>query len=244
MKTLKNGMVLAAGLGLRMRPLTDKLPKPLVTMHGRTLLDHAIDRLAEAGVRRVVVNTHYLGHLVTRHIEQRGTPEIVISDETDALLETGGGVKKALGLLGKAPFFVANADALWLNGYENACARMARQWNPDCMDALLLLHSTVTAYGYAGRGDFLIDPLGLVTRRPEMVVSPWLFTGLQILHPRLFKGAPDGPFSLNLLYDRAIEKNRLYGIVHDGEWFHIGTPEGLIRAETFLDDSYPGRVRR
>lgn len=239
----KNAMVLAAGLGLRMRPITDNLPKPMVKVAERPLIDWAIDRLEEAGVESVVVNLHYLGHLISQYLDRRGSPTIRFSHE-DELLDTGGGVAKALPMLGDDAFYVANSDSLWLNGPQNTLGRMAKAWDEERMDGLLLLHFTVDAYGYRGLGDFCVDPLGALTRRPRSEVSPYLFTGVQLLHPRLFKGAPEGPFSLNLLYDRAIEAGRLYGIVHGGEWFHIGAPDGLAEAESFMGTRYAGIRRR
>jgi len=236
-------MVLAAGLGTRMKPMTDALPKPLVTVDGRSLIDHALDRLEEAGVGAVVVNTHHLAGQLEQHLRARPTPAIEFSREDD-LLETGGGIAKALALLGDGPFVAVNADAFWLNGPFDALHRMAEIWNDDAMDGLLLLHSTVDAYGYTGRGDFCADGEGLLTRRPESEVSPWLFTGIQILHPRLFADAPEGAFSLNVLYDRAIEAERLYGAIHDGEWFHVGTPEGLKEAESYMNFRYAGTKHR
>ena len=243
-------MVLAAGLGKRMRPITHRLPKALVTVREKALLDWTLDRLQEAGVERVVFNLHHLGHLIEQHLGRRRRrsgkshrPELLFSSE-DELLETGGGITKALPLLGAEPFYAVNSDILWLNGTQSALASMAAGWDPRRMDALLLLHSTVDAYGYQGRGDFCADPTGLLTRRRESEVSPYLFTGLQILHPRLFDGAPEGGFSLNLLYDRAIETARLHGIVHDGEWFNIGTPEGLAEAESYIRVRYAGNRRR
>ncbi|MEQ8934196.1 MAG: nucleotidyltransferase family protein, partial [Amphiplicatus sp.] len=235
--------LLAAGLGMRMRPLTDNKPKPLIEVAGRTLIDHALDRLEDAGVKTAVVNVHYLGGQIETHLSTRKTPEIDISHE-ETLLDTGGGVAKALPLLGKDVFYAVNSDALWLNGYEDTLLRMARLWNDDRMDALLLLHSTVEAYGYWGVGDFTIDPAGVLARRAESEVSPYLFTGVQILHPRLFENAPGGAFSLNVLYDKAIDEGRLYGIVHDGEWFHVGSPEGLSEAESYLQARYAGTRRR
>lgn len=240
---IATGMVLAAGLGLRMRPITEKMPKALVPVAGRTLIDRAIDHLGAAGVEKVVVNLHHLGAMVERHLKHRTTPRIVFSHEPERL-ETGGGVANALPLLGPGPFFVANSDVLWLNGPTSALERMMERWDDKTMDALLLLHNTVDAYGYQGDGDFFADPLGRLTRRAEREIAPYLFTGVQILHPRLFEGAPTGKYSLNVLYDRAIEKERLYGIIHDGEWFHIGTPEGLAEAEAFLRDRFPGKMRR
>lgn len=240
----KNAMVLGAGLGLRMRPITDKTPKPMIKVAGRTLLDHALDRLVAVGVQKAVVNTHHLGDQIIDHLKFRRDLEIVISDEADQLLETGGGVKKALAHFGDDPFYVANADILWLNSNTDALQRLADLWEDDKMDALLLLHSTVEAYGYRGRGDFIVDPLGKLARRPEREISPYVYTGVEILHPRAMKDTPDGPFSLNLVFDRLIEQERLYGIVHDGEWFDIGTPAGLNQAEIFMNQKFPGRRRR
>jgi MurNAc alpha-1-phosphate uridylyltransferase len=236
-------MVLAAGLGLRLRPVTETLPKPLIAVGGRALLDRALDRLGEAGVEKAVVNLHHLGSLIERHLARRPTPAIEFSREAE-LLETGGGVAKALPLLGDGPFWVANGDVLWLDGPGPALGRLAAAWDDARMDGLLLLHETVNAYGYRGRGDFLADPLGQLVRRPECEVAPYLFTGVQILHARLFAGAPAGPFSLNRVYDRAIEVGRLYGVVHDGEWFHVGTPDGLAEAEAYLSQRYAARELR
>jgi MurNAc alpha-1-phosphate uridylyltransferase len=237
-------MVLAAGLGTRLKPVTDTLPKPLVQVDNRALIDHALDRLEAVGVGEVVVNTHYLAEQLQAHLSGRKSPVLQISHEDD-LLDTGGGIAKALPLLGDDPFLAVNADAFWLNGPYDALQRMAHTWDDDTMDGLLLLHSTVEAYGYTGLGDFCA-PLGdgVLTRRLEGEVSPWLFTGIQMLHPRLFKTAPDGAFSLNLLYDRAIESGRLLGVVHDGEWFHVGTPQGLEEAETYMHLRYAGKERR
>jgi len=240
---IRHGMVLSAGLGERMRPLTDNLPKPLLKVHGQSLLDHALNRLEDAGVTHAVVNTFYLADMIRDHLAGRATPDIAISQEQERL-ETGGGIKKALPLLGDGPFYAVNADALWLNGPTDALLRLAAIWDDRSMDALLLLHSTVYAYGYTGRGDFLCGPDGRLIRRPEQEVSPFLFTGIQIFHPRLFDQAPDGVYSLNLLYDRAIENDRLFGVVHDGEWFHIGTPKGLADAESFMQKRYAGKQRR
>ncbi len=236
-------MVLAAGLGKRMRPLTDTLPKPMVPLADKPLIGHVVDRLVAAGVTRVIVNLHYRGDQIRAYLETEDRAEIVFSDERD-LLETGGGVKNAMPELGPQPFYVANADAFWLNGHEDTLHRLAHAWDDKVMDALLLLHSTVYGNGYTGIGDFTADPLGRLDRRPEGEVAPWLFAGVQILHPRLLTNAPDGAFSLNVLYDQAIADERLYGIIHDGEWFHIGTPEGLVDAENFLNVPFAGEQKR
>ena len=236
--TIETAFVLAAGAGRRLRPITDATPKPMVKVNGKPLLDHALDRLAEDGVRKVVVNVHHLADQIIRHLKNRVNPEIVVSDETDALLETGGGVLKGLPLLGGGPFFVVNSDTLWLNGLAPALERLRRRWDPDVMDGLLLLHSTVDAYGYSGDGDFMADGFRKLVRRPEREVTPYLFTGIQILKPGVFEGAPEGPFSLNWVYDRLLEKEKLHGLIHDGEWFHVGTAEGLGLAENYLSQRY------
>jgi N-acetyl-alpha-D-muramate 1-phosphate uridylyltransferase len=227
-------MVLAAGLGTRMRPITDGMPKPLVRIRGRALLDHAIDRLADVKVETIVVNTHYRAEQIVAHLATRESPRIVISAESD-LLETGGGVAKALPLLGER-FYVVNADVFWLDGKVAALERLRRAWDDAETDALLLLQRTTTASGYDGHGDYFLDPLGMPQRRSEGQVAPLLFAGVQLLHQRLFDeiGALPAKFSLNRLYDRAQEQGRLRAIVHDGEWYHIGTPAGLAAAEDRL----------
>ena len=232
-EAIARGMVLSAGLGLRMRPITDRIPKPLVSVAGRTLLDRALDHYAEAGLARVVVNTHYLADQIAAHVKGRTRPEIALAHEP-VLLETGGGVLNALPLLGEAPFFVANSDALWLNGPIPALTRLARAWNGAAMDALLLVSIIPGTLGYDGRGDFFMDPAGRLRRRAERDVAPFLFTGVQILHPRLFAGEAPGKFSLNRVYDKALAAGRLYGLRHDGAWYHVGDPEGLAAVEARL----------
>ena len=218
-------MVLAAGLGTRLRPLTEAVPKPLVELNGRTLLDHAIDRLAAAGVEQIVVNTHYLAAMIADRLAQRVEPRIEISEEAE-LLDTGGGVARALPSLGEA-FFVVNADVFWLDGRESALLRLARAFDPGAMDAMLLLQRTVSAVGYDGSGDYMLDPAGRPRRRREREIAPYLFAGIQLLHRRLFDGVTDRVFSLVRLFDRAEQAGRLRAIVHDGEWYHVGTPAGL-----------------
>ncbi len=229
----KAAMVLAAGLGKRMRPLTDTLPKPLVPVAGRSLIDLVIDRLGDYGIERIVVNLHYFRPALEAHLLARKSPRIELSPEIE-LLETGGGVAHALGRLGPDPFFVINADVLWLDGRRPALARLAEAWDAAAMDALLLLHPSCTAYGYEGIGDYFCDSLGRLRRRRSHEIAPYIFAGVQILHPRLFTGAPRGAFSLNKLYDKAQEAGRLWGIVNDGRWFHVGTPEGLADTEAEL----------
>jgi MurNAc alpha-1-phosphate uridylyltransferase len=226
-------MVLAAGLGLRMRPITATIPKPLVEVAGRTLLDHALDRLVDAGIEEAVVNVHYLGGKIRDHLATRAQPRITVSDESDALLETGGGVRRALPLLGER-FFAVNSDVLWLDGTQSALRRLEAAWDEHEADILLLLQRTTTAFGYDGSGDYFLDPLGIPRRRRNEPVAPYVFSGVQILHRRIFDGVTDQRFSLNRLYDRAEEAGRLRAIAHDGLWYHIGTPAGLADAEQEL----------
>jgi N-acetyl-alpha-D-muramate 1-phosphate uridylyltransferase len=232
-ETITTGMVLSAGLGLRMRPITDKIPKPLVPVAGRCLLDRALDHYAEAGLTRAVVNTHHLADQIKAHVAGRARPPIELSHEPQ-LLETGGGVLNALPLLGEAPFFVANSDAMWLNGPVPALTRLARAWNGAVMDALLLVSVIPGTLGYEGRGDFYMDGVGRLKRRLERGIAPFLFTGVQILHPRLFAGEAPGKWSLNRVYDKALAAERLYGLRHDGAWYHVGTPAGLAAVEARL----------
>ena len=228
----ESAMVLAAGLGTRLRPVTDQVPKPLVPVAGKALIDHVLDRLAAAGVRRVVVNLHYKAELIERHLATRRDVAISFSRE-DRLLDTGGGVAKALPLLDDA-FYVVNSDVLWLDSAITALTRLARAFDPARRDGVLLLQRTTNAVGYAGDGDFLLDQVGRLRRRGEGEVAPHLFAGIELLHRRLFDGAPAGAFSLNPLWDKAIAAGRLGGIVHDGEWFHVGTPAGLALTEARL----------
>jgi len=229
----KSAMVLAAGLGTRMRPISDTMPKPLVEIAGQTLLDHAIDRLALVGVELVVVNVHYKAEMVIARLVARDRPRIEISRE-DELLETGGGVARALPLLGEC-FFVVNGDVLWLDGKEHALSRLAAAFDPARMDAVLLFQRTTNAVGYEGSGDYFLDSLGVPRRRGEREIAPFLFSGVQLLHRSLFDGIAERRFSLNLLYDRAERAGRLTAIVHDGEWYHIGTPDGLDATRTRLN---------
>lgn len=225
-------MVLAAGLGLRMRPITETMPKPLVPLAGRTLLDRALDALADVGVTDAVVNTHYLPQMIEAHLAGRAAPRIVISREDD-LLETGGGVARALPALGGEAFFVVNADIAWEDGPTPALSRLAASWDDGAMDALLLLQPVDAAPGYDGAGDFARDGDGRLRRR-DGAAAPYVFTGVQILHPRLFAGAPAGAFSLNLLFDAALAAGRLFGLAHDAAWYHVGTPVALAEAERLI----------
>ena len=233
----KRAMVLAAGLGKRMRPITVTTPKPLVEVAGRALIDHGLDRLERAGVEHAVVNVHYLADLVSVHVGRRKRPAIVVSDERDRLLDTGGGVVKALTHLGREPFYLLNSDSFWIEGARPNLDWLASGWRDDTMDALLLVASTVRTIGYNGRGDFRMDPAGRLVRRGEREVAPFVYAGAAILHPRLFAGAPLDAFSLNILFDRAMEAGRLFGVRLDGLWLHIGTPEAIGEAELTIADS-------
>ena len=228
-----HAMVLAAGLGTRMRGHDHGLPKPLMAVAGRALIDRALDRLAEAGTEVCVVNLHYRAAVVRAHVEVRRArglaPEIVFSDESGALLDTGGGAKAALPLLGEGPFFASNGDALWRDHGGNSFRRLARAWDDAAMDAMLLLHPLETAAGVSGAGDYVLRPDGRL-KRARGDPAPYVFTGLSLLHPRLFVGAPHGAFSLIALFDRAESQGGLFGLVHEGDWMHVGTPEALAEA--------------
>ena len=228
-------MVLAAGLGTRMQPLTDTLPKPLVKVAGQALLDHVLDRLANAGVETAVVNVHHMADQIENHLTGRTRPRIEISDERGELLDTGGGVAKALKRLGPEPFLHMNSDTLWIEGVTPNLPRLAAGLDPARMDILLLLASTTASIGYEGRGDFVMAPDGRLARRGEGEVVPFAFAGVSLCDERLFKDAPDGRFSLNLLWDRALAKDKLFGVRLDGRWMHVGTPEALAEAETTFE---------
>jgi N-acetyl-alpha-D-muramate 1-phosphate uridylyltransferase len=229
-----HAMVLAAGLGTRMRPVTDGMPKPLVPVAGKALIDYVLDKLAEAGVGTAVVNVHYFADQIERHLEARAAPRIVISDERTQLLNTGGGVRAALPSLGAGPFFLLNSDTLWIDGVQRNLDQLARSFDERRMDALLLLAATTASVGYTGRGDFSMDPGGVLHRRGERDIAPFVYAGAAVLSPKLFAGAPDGPFSLNLLFDRAMEADRLCGMRLEGVWMHVGTPEAVAAAEAAI----------
>jgi N-acetyl-alpha-D-muramate 1-phosphate uridylyltransferase len=224
-------MVLAAGLGTRMRPLTDKVPKPLVPVGGKPLINHVLDRLAASGVETAVVNVHHFADQLEQHLKPRRAPKIVISDERDAVLGTGGGVVKALPLIGAGPFFLVNSDTLWIDGVKPNLERLAAAFRPGRMDALLLLAPTATSVGYAGRGDFSMTPDGKLRRRGERDVVPFVYAGIALLSPALMKDAPSGEFALTKLFDRAIKQERLFGLRLEGVWMHVGTPEAVAAAE-------------
>jgi MurNAc alpha-1-phosphate uridylyltransferase len=227
-------MVLAAGLGTRMRPYNGHVPKPLVEIGGKSLIDYSLDRLADAGVTRAVVNVHHLADVLERHLAARQRPQILFSDERAELLGTGGGIVKALPQLGDAPFFLVNSDTVWLDGVKPNFVRLAEAFDPEAMDALLLLAPTTGSVGYAGRGDFAMLPDGRLRRRAEREVVPFVYAGAAVLAPALFTEAPAGAFSLTVLFDRAVGKGRLFGLRLEGVWMHVGTPEAVAAAEAAL----------
>lgn len=233
-KTPRRAMVLAAGLGTRMRPLTDKIPKPLVKVAGRPLIDQVLDRLVEVGVERAVVNVHHFAELMQQHLAKRQRPQIVVSDERGLLLGTGGGVKKALPEFGNAPFFHVNSDTIWIEGGRPNLVRLADKFDSATMDALLLLAPTTDSLGYSGRGDFAMAPDGRLRQRAENEVAPFVYAGAAILSPALFSGAPPGEFPLAALFWHAAHARRLFGLRLDGLWMHVGTPEAVTAAEAAI----------
>jgi MurNAc alpha-1-phosphate uridylyltransferase len=229
-------MVLAAGFGLRMRPLTDRMPKPLVSVAGQPLLDHVLDKLGQAGVTEAVVNVHYLGEQIIDHVAGRKLPRVTISDERNQVLGTGGGVVKALPLLGDAPFYHVNSDTLWIDGVRPNLTRLAENFDPARMDIMLLMAPTASSIGYSGRGDYSMLPDGTLRARREKEVVPFVYAGAAIISPSIFAGAPQGEFSLTRMFDRASEQERLFGLRLDGLWMHVGTPDAVRSAEeAFLE---------
>jgi N-acetyl-alpha-D-muramate 1-phosphate uridylyltransferase len=233
----RRAMVLAAGLGTRMRPHDGAIPKPLVAVGGKSLIDYVLDRLAAAGVERAVVNVHHLADQIERHLAARRRPEIIISDERSELLGTAGGVVKALPMLGDAAFFHVNADTVWIDGIHSNLERLAAVFDAAGMDALLLLASTATSIGYDGRGDFLMDADGRLRRRGEREIAPFVYAGAAILTPAFLAAAKPGPSSMSPLFDAAIAAGRLYGLRLEGLWMHVGTPEAVRAAEAALAES-------
>ena len=231
-------MIMAAGLGKRMRPLTATRPKPLIEVGGKALLDHVLEKLREAGVRKVVVNVHYLAGALEAHLMSRNHGlEVVISDERGLLMETGGGLVKAAPLIDSDPFLALNSDNLWVDGPADTLRLLASQWDGTKMDALLLLVPLARALNHSGIGDFHMDRTGRLRRRERSHVAPFVFTGIQIVSKRLLRDAPAGPFSTNLLWDRAIEEGRCFGAVHQGLWFDVGTPKSIQLTETALENA-------
>ncbi len=233
-KRPSSAFVLAAGKGERMRPLTSMIPKPLVRLGGKPLIDHVLDRLEAAGIKRAVVNVHYLADELETHLAHRKTPKIVVSDEREQLLDTGGGALKALPKLGKDPFLIHNSDSVWIEGLGSNLDQLLDAWDEKSMDSLMLVAPLAASIGYAGLGDFQMDAMGRLTRQTGPRMAPFVFAGVSIAHPRLFDKAPKGAFSLNTLWNQAIDKGRLYGLRLEGIWMHVGTPEALAEAEASL----------
>lgn len=229
----KTAMVLAAGLGTRMRPLTDVTAKPLLTLCGRTLLDHALDRLAAVGVETVAVNAFWHADKVQQALDVRREPPRTVFRPEATLLETGGGVRNALDILGPDPFFVVNGDAFWLDGPTMALERLARAFD-DSLDVVLLVHRTFQIHAEVGRGDFMLDKWGVPRRRGEREVAPYIYAGVQLMRPGILVGMPDGAFSMNRAWDQALAAGRVRAVVHDGLWFHLSTPRDLAEAEDRL----------
>jgi N-acetyl-alpha-D-muramate 1-phosphate uridylyltransferase len=230
----KTAMLLAAGLGTRMRPLTERTPKPLIKVGGKALIDWSLDQLAAADIQTAVVNVHHLAPRLITHLKSRAKPAVVISDETDRLLDTGGGITKALPLLGPEPFFVFGCDTVTLDGKNPALRRLADEWSGDELDVLMLVHPLETACGFDGPGDFFLNSVGHLSRRGDAAHAPYVYTGIQIVHPRAFKNEMANPFSMNKIWDRAIAARRMKAIVHDGAWFHVGTPDAVDNTDAAL----------
>ena len=235
-------MVLAAGLATRMRPLTSTTAKPLLTLGGRTLLDHALDHLVNAGVETVAVNAHWQADAVAGHLAKRPLPPRTILLREEHLLETGGGVRAALAVLGTDPFFVVNGDAFWLNGPINALLRLAAVFD-ESVDGVLLVQRTSHVHADVGYGDFALDKWGTPRRRKEREIVPYIYAGVQLIHPRLLAGMPEGAFSMNRAWDIALAAGRLRAVVHDGIWFHLSTPSDLGEAEQILEARVTGDAR-
>ncbi|WP_284125190.1 nucleotidyltransferase family protein [Parerythrobacter aestuarii] len=226
-------MVMAAGMGKRMRPLTATQPKPMVRVAGKPLIDHTLDRIAEAGIAKAVVNVHYLADAIEAHVRNRKAPSITISDERDGLLETGGGMIRAQPHL-PDPFFCLNSDNIWLDGPRNAFHELSARWDPAEMDALLLVVPHSRAMNFGGKGDFHLDPLGRIRRRQSGRIAPYIYTGIQIVSHRLLRDAPAGKFSTNVLWNRALDEGKLFALPFTGLWFEVGTPDAIRPTELAL----------
>ena len=240
--TPRTAMLLAAGLGKRMRPLTDRTAKPLLPLGGRALIDHALDRLAAAGVETVVVNSHWHADQLAAHLAARTRPHTTLRREA-SLLDTGGSVKAALDLLGPAPFFVVNGDAFWVDGPQPALARLVAAFDPGEVDGVLLVHRTFQVHADVGFGDFALDSWGAPRRRREREIVPYIYAGLQLITSALLADTPDGAFSMNRAWDTAMAAGRLRAVVHDGLWFHLSTPADLAEAESLLQARLTGETR-
>ncbi len=227
-------MIMAAGLGTRMRPLTDTRPKPMVILNGIALIDYTLQRLADHSISPIVANVHYLPEVLESHLEKSQIADVIIADERAELLDTGGGANANLDILGPEPFFILNSDSLWIEDNTDNLAAMTQAWDDDSMDCLMLLAPTKGSLGYSGSGDFTMGIDGCLSRQIPGEQAAHVHTGCCLIHPRLFTAAPRGPFSLNLLWDEALAKRRLFGVALNGLWLHIGTPEALAAAEEKL----------
>ena len=236
---VKTGMVTSAGIGTRMRPLTDTKPKPLIEVKGRTMLDWALDHLAAAGVERAIVNVHHFADQIESHVAARRNPSVLISDERAQLLDTGGGVVQALPLIGDDPFFLMHGDVVWRNGTTPALDRMAAAWDDSEMDAIMMVVLAAAAHGYEGRGDFNVSTDGTPSWREERHEAPFVFTGLRLIHPRALQGYAPEPFSFLKVFQDLMERGRLKALIHDGDWFHVGTPDAIATTEELLDAIRP-----
>jgi len=230
----QTAMVFAAGLGARMRPLTETTPKPLIKVGGKPLIDHMLDRFAAIGLPQAIVNVHYLAQQIKDHLATRTEPRIIISDESNLLLDQGGGIKRALPLLGNDPFFICNTDAFWIEGPHSNIERLARAWDPERMDILLLIAATTSSEGIDWPGDFTFEPDGRLKKREERLVAPFVYAGVGIVKPELFKGETRDVFPLSPYFFEAAAKDRLFGVRLDGIWLHVGTPEAIEVAERKL----------
>ncbi|MEP1207156.1 MAG: nucleotidyltransferase family protein [Rhizobiaceae bacterium] len=234
-KDIETGMVLAAGLGTRMRPITDNLPKPLVSVAGQTLLDRALDALAKGGIQQALVNVHYLADQIEKHLHGRTMPAVSVSDERRELLDSGGGVKKAIAGMTDSPMVILNGDSFWVDGGGSTIRQMKSVWNPDEMDMLLLVATLDQATGYDGAGDFFLDNENRLKRRGDASQAPYIYAGAIITGTSNINSVPDSKFSLNRLFDAAIQRNRLYGCLLDGLWLHVGTPASIDEAEQAIE---------
>lgn len=230
-------MVFAAGLGKRMRPVTDTMPKPLVKIGGRAMIDHMLDRFAAIGVNRAIVNVHYLADQLERHLATRTQPRVIISDERAKLLDQGGGIKKVLPLIGDEAFFICNTDAIWLESARSNLAMLRERWNPEAMDVLLLVAASATSTGVDWPGDFFMDGNGALRRRGESGVAPFVYAGVGIMKPQLFAGVEEDVFRLAPFFFDAAERGRLFGQQLDGRWLHVGTPAAIEEAERAIQRS-------
>jgi N-acetyl-alpha-D-muramate 1-phosphate uridylyltransferase len=231
---ITTALVLAAGFGKRMRPLTDTIPKPLVPLDGKPLLDHVLDRLNAAGVTNAVVNVHYLADKIEAHLKTRFHPHVTISDERDALLDTGGAVIRARDRLGAGPYMIHNSDSVWIESGESNLSRLVGHYDEDLMDGILLLAPTATSLGYDGRGDFHLNTDGTLSRQSGNEPAPYVFAGVSIIDSIMFSGEKEHAFSLNKIWDMSIYAGRLFGVVLEGLWMHVGTPESLAHAEAAI----------